>query len=230
MRRFLLVLTFISFAGWSQPAQPQAQAPIPVRIEMPPESVWMMLLKVILPTILGAGLGAGITLYGIRQNNKHNASENEANRKHQLEVEISKAEIAAKYRSQDNRWAFRKDVYVNLIKVAYDLQALLMELQLRIEHRASVSNESRQQTFLDTHGKIKELLSWGNLAPLAKADDVLPILAASFGHIFQPPSTDGDAAELLMQRLLGLDTVIAKLQAAGRKDLWDTPETEAERT
>jgi hypothetical protein len=36
MLRKLLVLTFISFAGWSQPAQPQAQAPIVVKVEMPP--------------------------------------------------------------------------------------------------------------------------------------------------------------------------------------------------
>jgi hypothetical protein len=36
MRRFLLVFTVISFAGWSQPAQPQAQPPIVVKAEMPP--------------------------------------------------------------------------------------------------------------------------------------------------------------------------------------------------
>ena len=36
MRRFLLVLTFFSFAGWSQPAQQQAQPPIVVKVEMPP--------------------------------------------------------------------------------------------------------------------------------------------------------------------------------------------------
>ena len=104
MRRFLLVLTAICCAGWSQPAQQQGQAPIPVRIEMPPESVWMVLLKVVLATVLGVALGSGITLYGMRQNNKHNATENKANREHQLEVEIAKAEIAAKHRSNDRRW------------------------------------------------------------------------------------------------------------------------------
>jgi hypothetical protein len=35
MRRFLLI-TVISFAGWSQPAQPQAQPPTVVKVEMPP--------------------------------------------------------------------------------------------------------------------------------------------------------------------------------------------------
>jgi cytochrome c-type biogenesis protein CcmE len=71
---------------------------------MPPESVWMVLLKVVLATVLGVALGSGITLYGMRQNNKHNATENKANREHQLEVEIAKAEIAAKHRSNDRRW------------------------------------------------------------------------------------------------------------------------------
>src|ERR1035438_4989921 len=103
MRRFWLIITVLSFAGWSQPPQQQAQPPIPVTIEMPPESIWTALLKVVLPTILGAGLGAGITLYGLRQTNKHNATENMANREHQLAVEVAKAEIAAKHRSQDNR-------------------------------------------------------------------------------------------------------------------------------
>ena len=36
MRRLLLVLTFLSLVGWSQPAQPQAQPPIVVRVETPP--------------------------------------------------------------------------------------------------------------------------------------------------------------------------------------------------
>src|ERR1035438_5545614 len=128
MRRFWLIITVLSFAGWSQPPQQQAQPPIPVTIEMPPESIWTALLKVVLPTILGAGLGAGITLYGLRQTNKHNATENMANREHQLAVEVAKAEIAAKHRSQDNRWAFRKDVYSGLIKSVSELIDIQSEL------------------------------------------------------------------------------------------------------
>lgn len=36
MPRFLLVLTVISVAGWSQPAQQQAQPPIVVKVDIPP--------------------------------------------------------------------------------------------------------------------------------------------------------------------------------------------------
>ena len=89
----------------------------------------------------------------------------------------------------------------------------------------SVSKESLQQTFLDTHHKIKEFISWGNLAPLATADDVLPVLTASYGQLLQPPTFIQDAdAELLRQRLLVIEVIIAKLQAAARKDLWDPPQ------
>jgi hypothetical protein len=40
MRRFLLVLTVISFAGWSQPAQQQAQAPIVVQESVAALKAW----------------------------------------------------------------------------------------------------------------------------------------------------------------------------------------------
>src|ERR1017187_4414543 len=36
MRRILLVLTFMSFAAWSQPGHHQAQGPIAVKVETPP--------------------------------------------------------------------------------------------------------------------------------------------------------------------------------------------------
>jgi hypothetical protein len=119
MRRFLFVLTVLSFPGWSQPAQQPAQPPIVVKVEMPPESIWTSLLKLI-PAILAGGVGGGITLFGVGQTNKRNAAENAANREHQLRLETAKAEIAAKYKSQDNRWEFQKTVYVSLIKDTTD--------------------------------------------------------------------------------------------------------------
>src|ERR1035441_8292175 len=36
MRNCLLIITVISFAGWSQPAEQHAQTPIVVKVEMPP--------------------------------------------------------------------------------------------------------------------------------------------------------------------------------------------------
>ena len=85
MRRSLLTLTAIGFSAWSQPAPQQAQPPVVVQVQMPPESIWTTLGKLAIPTVLGAGLGAGLTLYGVGKTNKHNESENAANRKHELE-------------------------------------------------------------------------------------------------------------------------------------------------
>jgi hypothetical protein len=91
-----------------QPAQPQAQPPIVINNNpTPQDGFWAGVLKLAIPTILGAGLGSYITLYGLRENNKHNAAENKANRESLFNLEIAKAEIAAKYKSQDRRWEFR---------------------------------------------------------------------------------------------------------------------------
>jgi hypothetical protein len=172
MRRFLLTLTFVSVSAWTQPPQQQAQPPIPVKIEMPPESIWTALLKVVLPTILGAGLGAGITLYGLRQTNKHNAAENQANREHQLAVEIAKAEIAAKYRSQDNRWEFRKAIYVDLITTIERIDSMNTKAQMSVAKGEPLPPEY-EQTITDG---LQNLFTTAHLAPLATSDSVLSLL------------------------------------------------------
>src|ERR1039458_7775654 len=112
MRRLFLILTVLSVPGWSQlSAQQPAQPPIVVKVEMPRTNPWVHLVELVVPGIIGAGiafLSAWLT-------NKRNAAENAANRENQLRVEIAKDRIAAEAKSRDNRWAFRKDVYVNLI-------------------------------------------------------------------------------------------------------------------
>ena len=111
MRRFFLTFTVISLAGWSQPAQQPAQPPIAVKVEMPPTNPWMRMMELVIPGIIGAGLA----LFGVWLTNKNNAATNAANRQHELDVERIKDEIAPQAKSRDNRWEFRKDVYVNLI-------------------------------------------------------------------------------------------------------------------
>jgi hypothetical protein len=241
MRRFFLILT-ICIAGSSQPAQLQAQPPIPVRIEMPTESILIMLLKVVLPTILGAALGAGITLYGLRQNNKHNAAENKANREHQLQVEIAKAEIAAKYRSQDNRWAFRKDVYVNLITTISGLigacsdvatnmtrfHQLKQELTPLTDPRMTAVLEGLKTNIDDqiAHGNV--FATYVSLSPLAIAEDVVPLVTSTWEKFEDLDlSTPELIAANMPEKQKTLGELLRKLQAAARKDLWGTPETEA---
>src|SRR2546427_8155916 len=106
MRR-LLMLSVIAFSGWSQLAPQQSQQPIVVQVQMPPANPWVHFVELVVPGIIGAGLA----LFGVWFTNKNNVATNAANQRHQLDIERIKAEIAAKYKSQDNRWAFRKEIY-----------------------------------------------------------------------------------------------------------------------
>lgn len=74
--RLLLMLTVLSVSGWSQPVQQQAQPPIVVQVQMPPTNPWVHFVELVVPGIIGAGLGAGLTLYGVRQTNRYHAAEN----------------------------------------------------------------------------------------------------------------------------------------------------------
>jgi hypothetical protein len=244
MRRFFLTLTVISFAGWSQPPQQPAQPPIPVKIEMPSESIWTVLFKLAIPTILGAVLGSDITLYGLRQTNKHNAAENKANREHQLQVEIAKAEIAAKYKSQDNMWEFRKDVYVNLIQALSMAGETMKQVGLKLQesyqlrHTTPVDSNKLDKANTNINLCLDQLRAtdrqidlYAPLAPLAMADDVLPLISALELAIAKADTINIEIPEnlpvwtnLWTKRYAEL---LQKLQAAGRKDLWGTSEHEA---
>src|ERR1039457_1382858 len=105
MRRILLVLTCLSVPGWSQPSSQQpVQPPIVVKVEMPPESIWTTLLKLAIPTILGAGLGAGSALLGVRLTHKYETDRWQ--RREQLQV--------------------RKDFYFSVITAANEFRTNLI--------------------------------------------------------------------------------------------------------
>jgi len=197
---------------------------------MPPESVWTMLFKVVIPTILGAGLGAGLALYGVRQTNKHNTAENAANREHQLRLETAKAEIAAKYKSQDNRWEFRKDVYVNLIEATSDMIGRDLEIVETFRSDGPQTDKSRQmlEKAFAAHGLAAQtFVTYCNLAPLAMAYDV-NALAQKVKALFTKLDFNSPECKSQLNEIVdGLKELIQALQAAGRKDLWDTPEPKA---
>jgi hypothetical protein len=111
----------MSFSAWSQAAQQQAQSPIVVQVQMPPESIWATLVKLAVPTILGAGLGAGLTLYGVGKTNKHNAAENAANREH-----------AAKMRDWETKQTAKREHYEALITEFLGLEKAARELETKL--------------------------------------------------------------------------------------------------
>ena len=126
MRRLLLSLAFAALT-WSQDLRgprPEPPPPVAVKVEMPTESIASSLLKIVIPVVLGSAL----TLLGVWLTNRRNAAENEVNRKHQLELELEKARIAAEAKSRDRQWDFRKDVYVKLVSALGDLRDVELRL------------------------------------------------------------------------------------------------------
>jgi hypothetical protein len=174
MRRSFLILTAFGISGLSQAAAPQqGQLPPTVKVEMPPTNApnpWIHFAELIVPGIIGAGLA----LLGVLLTTKHNDKTNAANRQHQLEVEVAKAKIVAEYRSRDNRWVFRKDVYVNLLNSITDcilVLAQLNDLQVLFPAKLERPDADLQKRLEDNRAKFVSasvtFVRYSDLAPLA---------------------------------------------------------------
>ena len=150
-------------------------------------------------------------------------------------VETIKDEISAQAKNRDNRWAFRKDVYVNLITTNHDILKILHTFAYAAKLRADPNAALRQLALKmveDEQPKLaaslKTFTTYATLAPIATADDVLPLLAAASSQGFQQISFDSpDAAAHIHAQMNVLSDLLKHLQTAGRKDLWGAPEPEA---
>jgi hypothetical protein len=155
--------------------------------------------------------------------------------RHQLRLEFHKAELAAKYKSQDNRWAFKKDLYVDLIKTTHDilknLHNMAYAITLKNAPEESLRNLARQMFETDVphfQASIKDLTTYAALAPLATADDVLPLLTAAADQVFREVNVNApDATDRIQGQLKALRALLNELQAAGRNDLWGDSELKA---
>src|ERR1017187_8235640 len=157
-------------------------------------------------------------------------------------VETIRDEIAAQAKNRDNRWAFRKDVYVNLITATSGLIRAWSGVATNMSEASRLKQEQVPLADLRMAGVIKRLntdiddqVTHGNafatyvsLSPLAIAEDVVPLVTSTWEKFKE---LDLSSPELIAanmpekQRALG--ELLRKLQAAGRKDLWGTPEPEA---
>jgi len=232
VRRFLLTLIIVSSAGWSQPAQQQAQPPIVVQVAMPPTNPWARIMELVIPGIIGAGLA----LFGVWLTNRSNAATNAANRRHALDVERIKDEIAAEAKSRDNRWEFRKDVYVNLIEATTTLVSVYSTM--KTYHTALLANppltadplfaRKRSETTEAFGQAMTRLNRYSDLAPLAMAEDVLPLIREAITEKSEWVEMNSPDHVPYLRRQLALFTELrSKLQAAGRRELWGAPEGEA---
>lgn len=150
-------------------------------------------------------------------------------------VEDIKDEIAAQAKSRDNRWAFRKDVYVNLINATTGLIGAYSDLisyhprrlsrlafRSPIVRRNMVANANNLNAFSDEFAKYVQL------APLAMADSVVQLVSDAVAEMGE--MLDGHSPDYIpdVKRRIGiLKQLRVRLQDAGRKNLWESPEMEA---
>jgi len=186
------------------------------RAGLPPQNAWMALL----PICLSGMLGAGGVLIGVWLAGRRRAAENAANRQNALDVERLKAEIAAKGRSQDLRWAFRKDVYSNLsLTIAALIESSKQRRSLLQEHRPIP--ESLQQEIL---AQIAQLRALANLASLAIGESVMPSLRSVVAHASTVEGNDCGG-----ERLQELSRLQRLVHQTSRQEIWGTAENKVER-
>lgn len=146
-------------------------------------------------------------------------------------VESIKDEIAAEAKSRDNRWEFRKEVYVNLLNATTDLIDIYAKASSYSTHLSGTPSEQitlRFQSLTNDYAKaLKRFLRYADVAPLALADEVAPLVSAATYQLKQ--RIDWQSLEANTQCEAKAKTMLlfkGKLQAAGRKDLWGTPKHE----
>jgi hypothetical protein len=143
-------------------------------------------------------------------------------------VEGIKDEISAQRKRHDNRWEFRKDVYVNLVSAITALTRVQNGLSICARMHSHLDGgtivENAQRLVDQETVAVDNFAKYVNLAPLAVADYV----QATLQHV--KPQLGGidirhpDAERRYREAVAGLDTLLITLQQAARRDLWGTPE------
>jgi hypothetical protein len=140
-------------------------------------------------------------------------------------VERIKDEIAAQAKSRDNRWAFRKEVYVNLINSITDFIEVYSRIGKFRRKNEKLDPTLRSRYLTVTNVFLKNI----SVAPLAMADAVADALTDNeLEPLYEPMDPDGEAPLDIEEHITALTKLRSSLQNRGRNDLWGTPEAEAE--
>jgi cell division protein FtsB len=142
-------------------------------------------------------------------------------------VERIKDEIAAQAKSRDNMWEFRKDVYISLISGIEQILSLNATAFNCLSQNELIPPEMTAKLF----DAVKQFSVAANLAPLAASDDVLPLVKSSLStfKLIKDPGVTLSLESIRDTNLVFIQ-LRDKIQAAGRKDLWGTPEPGAPTT
>jgi hypothetical protein len=153
-------------------------------------------------------------------------------------IESIKDEIAADRKSVDDRWAFKKDVYVNLITLLSEFLFQRIEYSTLLTQQEQIDNsdpvrlqeiEKQKAANLDKSAiAYKEYMTHVRIAQLATADKaLLSQLLAQRQAMRTPTSAANDEHDQISQEINALSDLLRELARGGRKDLWDTPEPAA---
>lgn len=121
-------------------------------------------------------------------------------------------------------WHFKKHVYVSLLAHIEEVLSLNAVVSGCLLKHSPIPEDNSERLY----AAIKRLSISANLAPLAASDSILPLVKSGLSKLdglgdLHVPFTAGTLS-LVSQVFIDLR---ARVQEAGRKDLWGTAEPEA---
>jgi len=138
-------------------------------------------------------------------------------------VENVRDEIAAQRRLENNRWDFKREVYLNLVTFGFELLGHLDTLPQLSEDPTGEYPVEPFQKCLDS------LFRYACIAELATADELKPVLEELKNHLSNLPDVKGpEAITILRAFTVQLRKIVLRIRTAGRKDLWGDSERKAQ--
>jgi len=142
-------------------------------------------------------------------------------------VETIRDDIAAEAKRRDNRWEFRKTVYVNLLTSISDVISALAQLnELQVQFPTNVANPDSRKLLEEHRSTFRSasatFIRYAALAPLAIADSVLPITMVLDKQLPAFFLSNPQQATSMLSVIANFNAARDALQKAGREDLWGT--------
>jgi hypothetical protein len=146
-------------------------------------------------------------------------------------IKTIKDEIAAEAKTRDNRWAFRKDIYVRLITSLLDVTYTYTRIlnNRRGMKRTDISDEYRKhqlqeslQAASELESKVHEYQITVGRAPLASADGIIGPFNENVKAVEEDLPDNIDDDSLIENLIEQNEKMLTKLHEAGRKELWPT--------
>jgi len=138
-------------------------------------------------------------------------------------VEGIKDEIGAQRRLENNRWDFKREVYLNLVTLGFELLGHLDNTQQFLDEPTTEHQPEPLNKCLDSFTR------YACIAELATADELKPVLDEIKDQLTNTPDMHGPgAAAILKEYTAHLRERVVRIRTAGRKELWGDSDPKAE--